>query len=75
MQDENIPIIRVVAACAGGGAAIWNAANSDAKNVLVVGVEKLTPAPTKYVTDDLMMASERIYEQGTYSRNIANFTK
>jgi acetyl-CoA C-acetyltransferase len=57
------PIIRVVAACSGGGAAIWNAVNSEANNVLTVGVEKLTPAPTKYVTDDLMMASERVYEQ------------
>jgi len=28
-----------------------------------VGVDKLSSAPTKYVTDDLMMASERIYEQ------------
>ena len=63
LQDENIPIIRVTAACSGGGAAIWNAVNSDAEKVLVIGVEKLTPAPTRYVTDDLMMASERIYEQ------------
>jgi len=63
IQDQNIPIIRVVAACSGGGAAIWNAVNSQAKNILVVGVDKLTPAPTRYVTDDLMMASERIYEQ------------
>ena len=63
LQDENIPIIRVTAACSGGGAALWNIINSQAKNSLVVGVDKLTPAPTKYVTDDLMMASERIYEQ------------
>jgi len=63
IQDQNIPIIRVVAACSGGGAAIWNAVNSQAKNILVVGVEKLTSAPTRFVTDDLMMASERIYEQ------------
>ncbi|MAE43074.1 acetyl-CoA acetyltransferase [Candidatus Woesearchaeota archaeon] len=63
LKDEDIPIIRVTAACSGGGAAIWNAVNSESKNTLVVGVEKLTPPPTKYVTDDLMMASERIYEQ------------
>jgi len=63
IQDQNIPIIRVVAACSGGGAAIWNAVNSQAKNILVVGVEKLTSAPTRYITDDLMMASERVYEQ------------
>jgi len=63
LQDENIPIIQIVAACCGGGVALWNAINSQAKNCLVVGVEKLTPSPTKYITDDLMMASERIYEQ------------
>lgn len=63
LQYEDIPIIRVIAACSGGGAAIWNAVNSQAKNVLAVGVEKLTPPPTRVVTDDLMMASERIYEQ------------
>ena len=31
LQDRGIPIIRVVAACSGGGAAIWNAINSQAK--------------------------------------------
>jgi len=62
-QDQNIPIIRVVAACSGGGAAIWNAVNSQARNILVVGAEKLTPTSTRVVTDDLMMASERLYEQ------------
>tara|TARA_Y100000310_G_scaffold208219_1_gene208776 strand:- start:13521 stop:14648 length:1128 start_codon:yes stop_codon:yes gene_type:complete len=63
LQDQDIPIIRVIAACSGGGAAVWNAVNSRAKNILVIGVEKLTPAPTRFVTDDLMMASERLYEQ------------
>ena len=63
LQDQDIPIIRVVAACSGGGTAIWNAVNSPAKNILVVGVEKLASAPTRFVTDNLMMASERIYEQ------------
>jgi len=63
IQNENIPIIRVVAACSGGGAAVWNAVNSQAKNVLAIGVEKLTSATTKYITSDLMTASERIYEQ------------
>ena len=52
LQDRGIPIIRVVAACSGGGAAVWNACNSEAKNILVVGVEKLTPLPTRFVTDE-----------------------
>jgi len=63
LQDQDIPIIRVVAACSGGGAAVWNAVHSQEKNILVVGVDKLTPGPTRVVTDDMMMASERIYEQ------------
>src|SRR3989338_8397531 len=63
LRDENIPIIRVIAACSCGGAAIWNAVNSRAKNILVVGVERLASTRTEYVTDDLMMAAERIYEQ------------
>src|SRR3989338_7493749 len=49
LQYEDVPIIRVVAACSGGGAALWNAVNSKAKNILIVGVEKLTPLPTRYV--------------------------
>ena len=63
LQDQNIPIIRVIAACSGGGAALWDAINSRAKNILVVGIEKLSSAPTKFITDNLMMASERVYEQ------------
>ena len=63
LQDENIPIIRVMAACSGGGAAVWDATNSKAGNILVVGVDKLSNGPTSSMTDNLMMASERIYEQ------------
>ncbi len=63
LQKEDIPIIQVMAACSGGGAAFWEALHLEHNNVLAIGVEKLTPAPTKIVTDDLMMAAERIYEQ------------
>ena len=35
LQDQDIPIIRVIAACSGGGAAVWNAVNSRAKNILL----------------------------------------
>ena len=63
LQDQDIPIIRVMAACSGGGAAVWDAVNSKARNILVVGVDKLSNGPTSSVTDNLMMASERIYEQ------------
>jgi len=63
LQRENIPITQVMAACSGGGAAMWNAVHSNHSNVLVLGVEKLTRVPTKMITQDLMMASERVYEQ------------
>ncbi|HLD87369.1 MAG TPA: thiolase family protein [Candidatus Nanoarchaeia archaeon] len=63
MQKEGIPLVQVMAACAGGGAAFWNAVHSGYNTVLVLGVEKLTPPPTPQVTDDLMTASERLYEQ------------
>jgi len=63
LQNDKIPIIRVTAACSGGGSAFWNATQSDKKNILVLGVEKLSSALTKFVTEDFMMASERVYEQ------------
>jgi acetyl-CoA C-acetyltransferase len=63
LRDEDIPIMRVTAACSGGGSAFWNAVHSDKKNVLVLGIEKLSRGLTKYTTEDFMMAAERIYEQ------------
>lgn len=63
LQKEDIPITQVMAACSGGGAAFWDAVNSNYNNTLVLGVEKLAHIPTKIVTEDLMMAAERIYEQ------------
>ncbi len=63
LQKEGIPMVHVIAACAGGGAALWNAVHLDYGNVLVLGVEKLTPPPTPQVTEDLMTASEHLYEQ------------
>src|SRR3989338_639273 len=38
LQCENIPIIRVTAACSGGGSAIWNGVHSNKRNILVIGV-------------------------------------
>ncbi|HIJ18216.1 TPA: thiolase domain-containing protein [Candidatus Woesearchaeota archaeon] len=60
---EGIPMVQVMAACAGGGAAMWDAVHSGHDTVLVLGVEKLTPGTTAVVTDDLMMAAESVYEQ------------
>ena len=63
LQREGIPMVQVMAACAGGGVAFWNAIHSGYRTVLILGVEKLSQASTSVVTDDLMMAAERMYEQ------------
>ena len=63
LGEENIPIIRVTAACSGGGSAFWDAMHSDKRNILVLGIEKLSKGLTKYTTDNFMMAAERVYEQ------------
>ena len=63
LRKEDIPIIRVTAACSGGGSAFWNAVHSGKRNILVLGIEKLTSNLTKFTTDEFMMAAERIYEQ------------
>ena len=63
LKYEDAPIIRVTAACSGGGTAFWNAVHSGKRNVMVLGIEKLTSSLTKFTTDEFMMAAERIYEQ------------
>lgn len=65
-----VPIIRVPAACAGGGTALWTAKrlmeNSEFNNVLVVGFEKLFGHTNNSgkVLDEFMMAMESRWEQG-----------
>ncbi len=63
LNYDGVPIIRVTAACSGGGSAFWNAVHSGKRNVMVIGIEKLTSSLTKFTTDEFMMAAERIYEQ------------
>ena len=58
-----IPIIRVPAGCAGGGAAFWTALKLGYDNVLVVGAERLAATNTVRVTDDILMAADRVWEQ------------
>ncbi len=60
---KKIPIITSSAVCGGGGSAIWTANKLDYDNVLVVGVERLLSNNSMIVTDEIMMAAERIYEQ------------
>ena len=58
-----IPILNSTAVCCGGGGALWTANKLDYNNVLVVGVERSLSNNTMRITDDVMMAAERRYEQ------------
>jgi acetyl-CoA C-acetyltransferase len=60
---KKVPILTSTAVCGGGGAALWTANKLDYNNVLAVGVERLLTNNSKIVTDEIMMAAERIYEQ------------
>ena len=60
---KKIPILTSTAVCGGGGVALWAANKLDYHNILVVGVERLLTNNSMVVTDDIMMAAERIYEQ------------
>src|SRR3989338_8552573 len=60
---KKIPILTSTAVCGGGGAALWAANRLDYENVLVVGVERLLTNNSNNITDEIMMAAERIYEQ------------
>ncbi len=63
MFHVRIPVITASAVCAGGGAALWAANKLDFSNVLVVGVDRLLTNNSSIITDDIMMAAERLYEQ------------
>ncbi|MDO8481082.1 MAG: thiolase family protein [Nanoarchaeota archaeon] len=63
MFRTNVPIIKVEAACAGGGAALWFANQLPYDNVLVIGADKLMTMKSEYITDEFMMAAESRYEQ------------
>jgi len=63
MLKKKVPILTSTAVCGGGGAALWTANKLDYNNVLVVGVERLLTNNSMTITDEIMMAAERIYEQ------------
>jgi acetyl-CoA C-acetyltransferase len=60
---KKIPILTATAVCGGGGAALWTANKLDYNNILVVGVERLLTNNSMKITDEILMAAERIYEQ------------
>ncbi len=60
---RQIPIIRVPAVCGGGGAAFWTACNLNYNNVLAVGADKIMTSTSQMITDQILEAAERIFEQ------------
>jgi len=63
MLKRKVPVLNAPAVCGGGGASLWTANRLDYNNILVVGVEKLLSNTSMKVTDEILMAAERIYEQ------------
>jgi acetyl-CoA C-acetyltransferase len=61
----NIPIIRVETACAAGGSALYTALLSGErfKNVMVLGVEKMTGPENMKSTDNISMAGDNTLDQ------------
>ena len=64
--QKKMPIIQIPAACGGGGASFWTGLNllkGDFNNILVLGYEKIVANSSKVITDDILMAAEKYYEQ------------
>ena len=65
--QKKLPIITVVSGCSGGGTALWTSVkfqrSGNYNNILVVGFEKMVANVSKRVTDEMVMGTERIYEQ------------
>jgi len=65
--QKKLPIIAVPAGCAGGGTALWAAIkiqkSDNYNNILVIGFEKMVSNISKRITDEMLMGTERIYEQ------------
>ena len=65
--QKKMPILSVPAGCSGGGTALWTATQihktSNYKNILVVSFEKMVTNIGKRITDEMLMGTERIYEQ------------
>ena len=65
--QKKIPIIAVTSGCSGGGTALWTAAKlsktGNYKNILVIGYEKMVSNLSMRLTDEMLMGTERIYEQ------------
>lgn len=63
LLKKSMPIIRVPAVCGGGGAAFWTALKLKYNNILVLGVDKVSSAPTHLITQEIMNAGDNFWEQ------------
>lgn len=63
LGKKDIPFLGVSSACCSGGVALWSAIHSDYDTVLVIGVDKYASVRTPYLTQDFVMAADRLYEQ------------
>lgn len=63
--ELNIPVLRVEAACASGGMALFSAINSlnSFKNILVIGIEIMNSTPIKKLIAGIASAADRKLEQ------------
>ncbi|MEK6828424.1 MAG: hypothetical protein AABX78_03670, partial [Nanoarchaeota archaeon] len=65
--QKKLPIVTVTSGCSGGGTALWTAIklqkSGKYNNILVVGFEKMVSNISKRITDEMLMGTERIYEQ------------
>lgn len=65
LPKTNIPIIRIEAACASGGVALYQALISLAKfrRIMIVGVEKMSNVDSSKVTGSISAAGDKILDQ------------
>ena len=65
--QKKLPIITVTSGCSGGGTALWTAIklqkSGSYNNILVAGFEKMVSNTSARITDEMLMGTERIYEQ------------
>ena len=60
---RKIPMIQIPAVCGGGGAAFWTANKLGYDNVLVLGVDKIAVNTPPIITNEIMNATDKVWEQ------------
>ena len=60
---RRIPMIQIPAVCGGGGAAFWAANKLGYDNVLVLGVDKIAVNTSPVITNEIMNATDKVWEQ------------